>query len=115
MPYHVRNRVPIQDLRKGKKQAARQEDIVLQFFERHPNEGFTPLALHRELIGQGLISVQTPETSIRRAMTDLTKCVPPILEKRTDKQRLEKYGSHNSTWWLIQKSEQLQLILTEDK
>ena len=106
--YHVRNVVPIEDLRKGKKQAARQVDIILAYFEEYPNQGFTPWALHAALVLRGLISDQTPITSIRRAMTDLTN--DGKLEKHIEQQRLEICGVRNCVWRLVQKSEQLRLL-----
>lgn len=102
MPYHVRNRVPIQDLRKGKRQAARQEDIVLQFFERHPNEGFTPFAL------QSAMGTNWPITSVRRALTDLTN--EGKLEKHVEQQRIEVYGVRNCVWRLADREAQLSLL-----
>lgn len=101
MPYHVRNRVPIEDIRRGRKAAAKQSDVVLSFFEAHPNATFTP---HAVLAGTGL---NCPITSIRRAITDLTN--DGKLEK-TEHDRLEIYGVCNKTWRLVKKVGQLELL-----
>jgi hypothetical protein len=100
--YHVRNRVPIEDLRRGRKAAARQEDVILKFFEEHPNQGHTPFAV---LAGTGL---NCPITSVRRAMTDLTNANK--LVKETNNQRLEIFGVRNCVWRLLKKPAQLELI-----
>lgn len=101
MPYHVRNRVPIEDLRRGRKAVAKQEAVILTFFQAHPNATFTPYAV---LAGTGL---NCPITSVRRAMTDLTNA--DKLEK-VDHDRLEIYGVCNKVWRLKKKPGQLTLL-----
>ena len=101
-PYPVRNRVPIQDLRRGRKAASGQEDVVLAFFEAHSSGRWTPFQV---LAGTGLMC---PITSVRRAMTILTK--KGKLVKDDKYQKLEIYGKSNCTWTLVKKLGQLELL-----
>lgn len=105
---HFRNRVPIQDVRRVRRSAAGQESKVLEFFESRPDGLHTPHAVLAALKLEGKISDQTPITSIRRAITDLTK--EGKLEKVVDHQRLEIYGVCNCCWRLVKRSAQLELI-----
>lgn len=73
--------------------AKTQEEIILSFFELHPNEFFTPLAIHKRLF-----TPETPCTSIRRAMSVLTK--DGKLYKSSVKE-IEMYGEPNYCWSLV--------------
>lgn len=64
---------------------------ILSFFSRHPGENFTPFEVQERLKLQN-----TPITSIRRALTNLT---PSFLVK-TDIKRPGIYGDLNYTWTL---------------
>ena len=99
--YHIRNRVTIEELRAGRKKAERQDDIILKFFEAHPNQGHTPFAIWNAL-GQ-----PWPITSVRRALTNLTNA--GRLRKDSEHQRLEIYGVRNCVWRLDAPPEQLEL------
>lgn len=70
---------------------SKQSDIILKLFEDNMYQSFTPCEVHL-LTGQ-----QYPITSIRRAITDLTKMNK--LEK-TDLRRKGMYGELNYTWKL---------------
>lgn len=69
---------------------AKQSDIILALFQRYPGHAFTPFEVqhHTRL---RLI------TSIRRAITDLTKAGHLV---KTDIKKPGEYGTVNYTWQL---------------
>lgn len=71
--------------------SSKQEDIILDFFEAHPEGAFTPFE-----IGDILFD-NTPITSVRRGMTNLAK--RGLLEK-TEIVREGPYGHRNHCWRL---------------
>ena len=77
--------------------AGSQNDLILKFFQIHPGELFTPLAIWRRFTTRKVISNHTPATSIRRSMTTLTKMGYLI---KTDRKVPEEYGEDNYTWRL---------------
>jgi hypothetical protein len=93
MPYHQRNPVPPEDEERGRRSAETQEKKIERFFFRNPTGRYTPFEVQRILFDEN-----TPITSIRRALTDLT--VAGVLVKDEDHQKREKYGAHNCTWSL---------------
>jgi len=91
--FPCRNRVPIQDLRRGRKSAASQEQKILEYFESRPNSKQTPYAVKA---GTGIKCI----TSVRRAMTILTR--KGLLVKE-DHDRMEIMGATNKCWSLKKK------------
>lgn len=92
MGYH--NTIPLplgsEDYNKKQARAAAQEKIILAWFLSHPGD-WTPC----EVWQRCLLAKATPITSIRRAITDLTK---KGLLKKTGKKRRGIYGDLNNTW-----------------
>lgn len=74
--------------------AETQDAKILAFFKRNTNKRFTPWQVH-----SFLFSIATPITSVRRAMTDLTKAGK--LVKTTGKKR-GQYGELCYLWELAQ-------------
>lgn len=79
------------DLKESEGKAQKQEVVILNFFKANPLRKYTPLMVHR------LLELACPETSTRRAISNLTKDQELI---RTDKKVKEKYGSPNYMWRL---------------
>ena len=71
--------------------AKNQEVVIMCFFMRNPNQDYTPVEAMRALF------MSCPITSIRRAMTNLTK--RGILDK-TENKRMGAWGIDNFTWQL---------------
>ena len=88
--YH--NSVPERDEQKlgqYEKQAQKQDEIILALFKKHRFQDFTPVQIHM-MIGQ-----KWPLTSVRRAITNLTKAGKLVI---TDNKRPGLYGRENNTW-----------------
>lgn len=100
MTFHNTIHLQGAELSKATQKAQRQKDIVLAFFERNYGGCFTPLQVHRSL------GLNCPETSIRRAITDLTS--EGYLEK-TKQTVTEHYGKINYTWRLTRGQQKLTL------
>lgn len=81
-----------------------QQDKILAYFRMNPSKEFTPFQVQRELSHE---FVNTPITSIRRAMTNLTE--QGFLQK-TNIQRKGAYNKKNYTWRLRTKNSQLSLL-----
>lgn len=90
--FHLRNNMPTDDIAKGEVQALKQADKILAFFVANPDKSYTPF----EVLAQ--LKMTCPITSIRRAMTDLTKA--GFLIKDVANQRKGNYGMSNCTWRL---------------
>lgn len=84
-----------QTLMKFESRAIRQEDKILEFFKKHPDQYFTPFEVHKQVFDSS-----TPIQSIRRAMSNMTKS--DLLEKTKDK-RIGIYGVDNYLWKLNNK------------
>jgi hypothetical protein len=69
-----------------------QNDAILKFFRRNPGLLYTPFEIWKVMN-----LPRTPLTSIRRAMSDLTKL--GYLEK-TGYKKLAQYGAESYTWKL---------------
>ena len=67
---------------------------ILDFFRSHPGELFTPFDVQRKLYMN-----HAPITSIRRSMTNLTRCKEAYLVK-TDVKREGLYNDPNHCWVL---------------
>ncbi len=61
------------DLAKAEAAATKQEEKVLLFFIARKWGAFPPSRVHKMMIKDGTIAATTPLTSIRRAITNLTK------------------------------------------
>lgn len=86
------NSIPLKEgkeLRKREKKAKSMEEHMLNHFKDHPYTSFTPHQLWL-LCGQ-----QYPLTSIRRAMTNLTKAGHLVI---TGEMRPGLYGAPNNCW-----------------
>lgn len=79
-------------LKKRQIRAGGQNDAILKFFIRYPLRDFTPYE-----VWKAMNLPNTPITSIRRAITDLTSL--ECLEK-TDEKRAGQYGDLTYTWRL---------------
>lgn len=97
----------------SKKRAITQQDKILKYFQENPGKQLTPYQVQRALSHE---FPNTPITSIRRAMTNLTwiknsagKLEPGPLEK-TDLQKRGVYNKKNYTWRLRIKEGQLNLL-----
>lgn len=55
------------------KKAVTQDDVIESLFSENPLQTYLPDEVHKILIERGSIGKKTPLTSIRRAMTTLTK------------------------------------------
>jgi hypothetical protein len=82
--------------------AKTQQDIILWFFEQHPGQRFMP-----EEIRERLFRRETPLTSVRRAITNLTDAGE--LEK-TDFMKSSSFGKMVHTWELRRAPGQLKLF-----
>ena len=69
--------------------AGKQEDTILMFFKQNYSKSFTPFEVHRK------VCRQAPITSIRRAITNLTKEGKLV---KTREQTVERYGISNYRW-----------------
>ena len=78
-------------LKESQVKAEKQKVVILRFFKENPTRKYTPLMVHR------LLGLRSPETSTRRAITDLTK---DLKLERTSTKVPEKYGSPNYMWTL---------------
>ena len=79
-------------LQDSKKKALSQNDKILKIFEKYPFLEFTPFEIQERLGANG-----TPITSVRRALTTLTK------ENKIRKTKFKKeeiYGRNNYCWTL---------------
>ena len=74
-----------------------QKDIILGYFQLHPEASLGPSTLLEKLVLCNKIKDNTPITSIRRAMTDLT--TEGYLTKTDVKQR-GMYGDNEHLWVL---------------
>jgi hypothetical protein len=89
--FHDTLHLPGEELRHADKTCKRQEEVVLKCFNQSPHRTLTPAEVHL-MIGQ-----QWPLTSVRRAITNLTKEGKLI---KTSEQRKGIYGMLNNCWKL---------------
>lgn len=83
-------------LRRREIRAGSQNSVILAYFQASMGI-FTPNEILERLVLIGLIAPNTPITSIRRAMTDLTKLGYLV---KTDERRPGEYGELNYCWKL---------------
>lgn len=84
--------LPNEQLHIAEQDARSQQQIILDMFRRHPHAELTPFQVQVRCHLTG-----SPITSIRRAMTNLTKA--GHLKKNGSKKQ-ERYGQMNYTWSL---------------
>jgi hypothetical protein len=72
--------------------AKSQEELVLDLFQKNEYHNFTPFEVLESL------GLKAPVTSIRRAMTNLTKAGKL---RKLDIKRRGDYGEPNYTWQLV--------------
>ena len=90
--YHNTTGSQGKDLFEYEQKAQSQEELVLDHFQRYPDRAFSPTDIHRIVF-----MPNTPITSVRRALTNLTKAGK--LE-RTDYQELGRYSRPQYLWRL---------------
>lgn len=91
MSYHNTNRETGVVLAASEARAATQEDQVRAFFESHPGQLLAPHEVHEHVM------TQSPLTSVRRAMTNLTN--RGVLEK-TSQMETGTYDKQVHRWRL---------------
>ena len=79
------------------KQATNQEQLTLAVFQTYPNDNLSANDVWKFLIENETINEQTPLTSIRRAISDLTNRNRLV---KTDKKVLGGAGRKTYTWRL---------------
>jgi len=84
-------------LKTSLKQADNQEQLTLAVFQTYPNDNLSANDVWGFLIDNESINEQTPLTSIRRAITDLTNRDRLV---KTDKKVLGLAGRRTYTWRL---------------
>lgn len=94
--FHNTLDLPESELKARQFKAGSQNEKILEFFKWNPGKLYTPFEIQNYacILGNGYL---TPITSIRRAITDLTKL--GYLEKTKEK-RAGEYGIDNFTWRL---------------
>lgn len=94
--YHNTTKLPPRKVAEFEAQAERQEDIVIFWFQEMDIPA-PPSLVHEELISRNLIGGNTPLTSIRRAISNLTK---EGLLRKTDEQMPGAFGRPEYCWKL---------------
>lgn len=79
-------------LRREIENAKGQEDKIMVFFRNYPGKEFSPDYVHRTVFSDNV-----PLTSVRRAITNLTR---KGLLKKTENQCIGAYSKLNYTWKL---------------
>lgn len=100
--YYDTTQLPAGELAQARRSATSQEDQVLTFFRDNPYKLFTPCQVLR-----GAFGIDTPITSVRRAMANLTS--RGQLNK-TDIQRKDHYGRKAHCWQLAGKPAQADMF-----
>lgn len=83
-----------EQLKKEWLNASHQEEEVISFFEKNPNNLYTPFEIQKEVFKE-----KVPITSVRRAITNLTSKDRLL---KTDHQKKGVYGKANYCWVLNQ-------------
>ena len=77
-------------LSESKEHALRQQNRILSYFQSFPNENFTP-----EEVWKALYNDNTPLTSVRRAITNLTQAGKLI---KTGNMKVSSFGKRCHCW-----------------
>lgn len=96
MTYYNTVRETGKTLAKYTKKADTQEKIILGYFRKNPGKGFTPEKIRFYLFGPN-----TPITSVRRAMTTLSK---KGLLRKTSAKKKGNYNRNCSCWELSEET-----------
>ena len=105
--FHNTLDLPESELKVRQLKAGSQNEKILQWFRQNPGKLYTPFDIIKHCFnGYGYFNA--PITSIRRAMTDLTKL--GYLEKTKEK-RAGEYGELNYCWKLLIKSDEWLLLI----
>ena len=91
--YYNTNKESSSTLKRSKKRAETQEEIILDLFKRNPNFHMTPFDIQEAL--SMLYDMNAPITSVRRAITDLTTEEKLV---KTDIMKKGKYGKEVHCW-----------------
>lgn len=83
-------------LRRREIRAGSQNEKILEWFRQHPGKLYTPFDIIKYCF-DGYGYFKAPITSIRRAMTDLTKLGYLV---KTEEKRPGEYGELNYCWKL---------------
>ena len=88
--------VPLDDegLQQARKKAHAQKEMVYEMFKRFPDHSFTPPEMFKLITNSGGCAILT---SIRRAITDLTK-EGRLTKCMWSERRKGVYGTPNRTW-----------------
>ena len=97
--YHNTNKEEGATLFSSEVKAVSQEDKILKIFQDNPNLRFSPEEI-QEILGEG----NTPITSIRRAISNLSNSEKWAAIHKTDKMKKGNYGKMVHTWKLNQKT-----------
>lgn len=81
------------DLQEAEFRAGSQEIAILSFFKSRPARMFTPSEIHKRLFDP----ITTPLTSVRRAITNLTRAGYLL---KTDIKTTGPYGMPEHCWYL---------------
>ena len=93
-PFHNTIKSTGQALLNFEAKVMKQTDVILALFEHNKDRSFTPWEAHAVLFKLGY---NYPITSVRRAMSDLTKSGELIMHEG-EKQKKERYGMPNNQW-----------------
>jgi len=93
--YHNTNQEHGEELQRSIRKANAQENLILALFLKYPNRELSPFQVH-----ENIDELRTaPLTSIRRGITNLTKCG---MLKKTNNQVKGDYGKKCNTWKLTE-------------
>ena len=101
MAYYNTNQETGNTLKGSWKKTDRQEDLILEFFQRNHGLSFSP-----EIINKRVLPA-VPLTSVRRAITNLTN---DGRLRKTSVMVKGKYGKKIHTWMAVVTEEQLRIF-----
>jgi len=91
--FHDSVPLPVGDLPKARETAAKQKEIVLDFFRQRFSMNFTPMEVYEALMEGDLMLL----TSVRRSITDLTK-EGRLIKCQWSESKPGAYGKLNRVW-----------------
>ena len=94
MVFHDTVPLPEEQLPKARETAAKQKEIILDFFRQRFSMNFTPTEIHQRLTFDGSKILLT---SVRRSISDLTK-EGRLIKCDWSERREGAYGKPNRTW-----------------
>lgn len=99
--YYNTNHESGETLEASIEKAAKQEDIIMEFMQKHPKEMYTPCEIHQ------LIRSKGPLTSTRRAVTNLTQ-QGKLVKRNTQKQGV--FGKKVYCWYYAPPGHQIEIM-----